>query len=569
MFKNSRINSILFIIFLVGGLLLSRLFSLQIVQGNYYRAQATGQQNYIIEEEGKRGDVFFKGGEFLALTKDTPYLFVSPEEIKNKEKTADLLCNLIDFEKQDLIKKMGVSGSYYEIVLREIDDNLAKEIKNLKLKGVYIGYNKKRYYPNEELASSVIGFLNTEGKGQYGIEEYYNNKLKGLKKTQKRDNNPWNFIFSSPENNLDGAHLTLTLDYNIQFMAEKIIKGGVETYKAKSGQIIVMNPFTGEIIAMAQYPNFNPNDYKNTPYEIFQNNSIQKLYEPGSIFKPLTMSVALDQNLITPDTVFNDDKGYVIYGNQKVSNYSEKSFGKVTMTQVLEKSINTGIMYVEELIGHKSFIDYIENYGLFKKTNIDLSGEVASENNELKKAYQQKIEVAFATASFGQGISTTPLQITTAFCAIANGGNLIKPYIVKEIEINEKKEKTQTEIIKKVISEETTLELKKMLISVVENGYGKRGKVDGYYVAAKTGTSQIPWSYLGINKSGYSDETWQSFLGFAPAYDPKFVALVKLDSPETLTSEYSVGPLFHDLADYILKYWQVAPDYTEDIDKNE
>ena len=548
--------------FLVGGLLLSRLFSLQIIQGNYYKAQATGQQNYIFEEEGKRGYVFFKEGEILALTKDTPYIFVSSEEIVDKEKTAEILSDLINIKKEDLVKKMSIKGSYYQVILREVEDELAKEIKDLKLKGVYIGYDKKRYYPNEEMASNIIGFINAEGTGQYGIEKYYNNILKGEKKTQKRENNPWNFIFSfSEKKSLDGASLTLTLDYNVQFMAEKIIKSGVEKYKAKSGEIIVMEPFTGEIIAMAQYPNFNPNNYKKESYNLFQNNSVQKFFEPGSIFKPITMSMALNEKTITPNTIFEDNKGYVMYGNYKVSNFSEKAFGKTTMTEVLEKSINTGVIYVENTVGHKSFMNYIDNYGLLKKTNIDLAGEVASENKELAKAYQQKIEVTFATASFGQGINMTPLQITTAFSAIANGGNLVKPYIVKEISNNNKTEETKPEIIKKIISSETSMDLKKMLVSVVENGFGKSGKVNGYYIAAKTGTSQIPWSNLGISKSGYSNETWQSFLGFAPAYDPKFVILVKLDSPETLTSEYSAAPLFRDLADYILRYWQIPYDY--------
>jgi len=568
--KALRINFILFLIILGGGILLSRLFYLQITQGDYYKAQAKGQQNYIIEKEGKRGSVFFKEGEILALTKDAPYLFVSPEEITEKEETAKTLGNIINMESSELLSKMSVGGSFYEIVLKEISDELADDINKANLKGVYVGYKKKRYYPNETIASNVIGFINEAGIGQYGIEGYYNKELKGLKETQKKENNPWKFIFSSSEkDSLNGASLNLTLDYNIQFMADKLIKEGVEKYKAKSGEIIVMNPNTGEIIAMAQYPNFDPNNYKNqTSYSVFQNNSIEKLFEPGSIFKPITMAIALNENLVEPDTMFEDYLGYVQYGKYKVSNYSEKAWGKTSMTTILEKSINTGVIYVENLIGHKKFLEYVENFGFFKKTDIDLSGEISSENKEIKKALQQKIEVTFANASFGQGINITPLQITTAFCSIANGGNLIKPYIVKEILINGEAKKIEPEIEKNIISQETSLDLKKMLISVVENGYGRTGKVDGYYIAAKTGTSQIPWSSLGINKSGYSDETWQTFLGFAPALDPKFVALVKIDSPETSTSEYSAGPVFQELADYILKYWQIPPDY-ENVDKKE
>jgi len=562
---NLRANIILFIIFLIGGILLSRLFSLQILDNKFYKAQAAGQQNQIIEEEGKRGDVFFSGGEILAMTKDAPYIFISPEEIQEKEKTADKLSELTGLNKQELISRMNVEGSFYDVIIKEADDDLADKIEKAELKGVHIGYNKKRYYPNETMASKVIGFINTEGKGQYGIEGYYDEQIKGLIKTQKKQNNPWNFIFSSSgSESLDGASLTLTLDYNIQYMAEKLIKQGVKDYKAKGGQIIVMDPYTGQIIAMADYPNYNPNDYKNVSYEVFQNNTIEKLFEPGSIFKPITMSTALNENLVTADTPFNDDKGCIVYDKYKVCNFSEKTYGQTTMTGILEKSINTGVIYVEGLIGHKNFLEYIDSYGLFKKTGIDLSGEVYSSNAELKNSLNTKIEVNFATASFGQGISTTPIQMATAFSVIANGGTLIKPYIVKEISNNEKTETTQTTIVKEnIISKETSQELTKMLVSVVENGFGKRGKVDGYYIAAKTGTSEVPWSYLGENKKGYSNETWQSFLGFAPAYNPKFVALVKLDSPETLTSEYSAGPIFHDIAEYILKYWQIEPDIVD------
>ncbi len=571
MVKNWRINLILILIFLAGGVVISRLFYLQIYQGDFYKAQARGQQNFLSETEGERGGIFFKGGEILALTKNSPYLFVSPEEIREKEKTAETLALIINKDRNELLEKVSVPGSLYEIVLKEMDDQLAKSVEGLKLKGVYVGYKKKRYYPNKETASQIIGFINEEGIGQYGLEEYYQDELSGETKTQKKEFNPWNFLSSfSEDDSLKGDYLNLTIDYNIQFMAEKILEEGVKEFKAQGGEIIAMDPQNGEIIAMAQYPNFDPNNYKNENYAIFQNSATQKLFEPGSIFKPITMSAALNEKLVTPETTFEDYKGYVQYGKYRVANFSDKAWGKTNMTQILEKSINTGIIYVENLIGHAKFMEYIENYGFFNKTGVDLAGEVASENKELKKALQQKIEVTLANASFGQGINMTPLQITTAFCAIANGGNMVKPHVVKEIFGNGKSEKIELESLERVITPETSLEMKKMLINVVKNGFGHLGKIDGYYVAGKTGTSQVPWSSLGINKQGYSDETWQSFIGFAPALDPKFVILVKLNSPETKTSEYSATPLFRDLAKYIIDYWQIPPDYvTEEVDKTE
>ncbi len=564
MTKEGRINFVLFLIFLAGGIIVSRLFYLQVCQSDFYKAQARGQQNLLAETEGDRGNIYFKGGEILAITKNTPYLFVSPEEIKEKEKTAEALAAVINQDKDSLLKKLNVSGSLYEEVLKEMDDELVQKIKNLNLTGVYIGHKKKRYYPNDEMASQIVGFVNEEGVGQYGLEEYYQNELSGKKKTQKKTFNPWNFSSSSSEDDsLNGASLDLTIDYNIQFMAEKILKQGIEDYKAQGGEIIVMDPQNGGIIAMAQVPSFNPNNYKNENYDVFQNSAIQKLFEPGSIFKPITMSAALNEGLVTPDTIFEDYKGYVQYGKDKVSNFSDKAWGATTMTQILEKSINTGIIYVENLLGHAKFLEYFDKYGFSQKTGIDLAGEIASENKEIKKAFQQNIEVNFANASFGQGINITPLQITTAFCAIANGGTMVKPHIVEKIA----GQKQETEKLERVINPDTSLKLKKMMINVVENGFGHLGKVDGYYIAGKTGTSQIPWPSLDINKWGYSDQTWQSFIGFAPALDPKFVALVKLNNPQVETSEYSAAPLFHNLAEYIIDYWQIPPDY--ELDKTE
>jgi len=383
---------------------------------------------------------------------------ISPEEIKEKEKTAEALAAVINQDKDDLLRKLNVPGSLYEEVLKEMDDELAQKVKSLNLPGVYISYKKKRYYPNDEIASQVIGFVNEEGVGQYGLEEYYQNELSGKKKTQKKAFNPWHFVSSSSEDDsLNGASLDLTIDYNIQFMAEKILKKGVEEYQAQGGEIIVMNPQNGEIIAMAQVPNFNPNNYKNENYSLFQNSAIQKLFEPGSIFKPITMSAALNEGLVAPDTIFEDYKGYVQYGKYRVSNFSDKAWGATTMTQILEKSINTGIIYVESLVGHTKFLEYLDKYGFFKKTGIDLAGEIASGNNEIKKALQQNIEVNFANASFGQGVNITPLQITTAFCTIANGGTMVKPHVVKKINGQEQ----EIETLERVITPDTSLKLKK------------------------------------------------------------------------------------------------------------
>jgi cell division protein FtsI/penicillin-binding protein 2 len=223
------------------------------------------------------------------------------------------------------------------------------------------------------------------------------------------------------------------------------------------------------------------------------------------------------------------------------------------MNEVLEYSINTGAVFAERQLGHDNFLQYIKKFGIFEPTNIDLAGEVFSENKEFQKGY----EINFATASFGQGIEMTPIQLVRAFSAIANNGMRTEPYLV------EKEPSTELSLSagEPVISSQTSSQLTAMLVSVVENGYSKRAKIPGYHIAGKTGTAQISWSALGVSKSGYSDKTIQSFVGYAPAFDPKFLILVKLDNPKTKTAEYSAIPIFRDLAKYIIDYYQIPPDY--------
>jgi cell division protein FtsI/penicillin-binding protein 2 len=273
------------------------------------------------------------------------------------------------------------------------------------------------------------------------------------------------------------------------------------------------------------------------------------------------MAMAINDGAVTAETKYNDKLGYVQYGTRKVSNFSNKVWGEVDMTTVLKKSINTGTIFAEKELGHQSFYEYLEKFGYFEKTGIDLSGEVISTNNEIKNAIKGNIDISFGTASFGQGIAMTPLQMINSFSVIINGGTLYKPYIVQKINNQLVEPKKMRE---NIISQETSTELKKMLIGVVEDGFGHLAKIEGYWIGGKTGTSQIPYSSIGINKAGYSDHTWQTFMGFAPALDPQFIILVKLNNSKKIkTSEYSAVPIFNKLANYIIDYWQIPPDYLD------
>ncbi|MCD6528133.1 penicillin-binding protein 2 [bacterium] len=555
--KNWRINIVLGFIFLFGAAIISRLVYLQIFQGDLFKALAKGQQEMLGPVSGPRGEIFLKDKDsltLLATNKTWKFCYLSPKKIKNTKKTVEELSQALNLDKNFISKKINNKESLFEVIKHKLSPEEVQKLKELNLPGVYLGREVLREYPQKTLAAHVIGFVDREGRGQYGVEGYYNDFLKGEEK----------HVFFKKFSSLPakGADLVLTVDYNIQYQAEHLLKKAHENLDIEGGEIIVMEPKTGKILALAVFPSFDPNQYqkyaKENNFAIFQNGAIQKLFEPGSIFKPITIAAALDQGKITPHTTY-EDKGFVKVGHNIIYNYGKRVWGKRSVTEVLEKSINTGAVFVQSKISRSSFLDYIEHFGFFEKTGVDLEGEIFSQNKELKRAR----EINLATSAFGQGIEMTPINIARAFCVIANGGKLVKPYIVEKIKKSDNNiiEVYPQVLSENVISSQTASQLTAMLVSVVENGFGKRAKIPGYYIAGKTGTAQIPFSALGINKKGYSEKTWQSFIGFAPAFNPQFLILVKLDNPKTKTAEYSAVPIFQKLAKYIIDYWQIPPDY--------
>ena len=535
--RKGRVNFILFIVFACGLVIIGQLFYIQVMRGDYYKAMVQGM--YVSDQDslGERGEIFFKKGESLAININFPLVYASSKEIEDKEETAQKLSEILSVDQGVLLEQLK-KDSLYEVLKKKLTEEEVKKIKDLNLEGIYFGEEKGRYYPQETLASQLAGFLDADRKGQYGLEGYYDNTLKG-KKEQK------------------GSDLFLTVDYSIQFTAEKLLTEAAKNLKFESGEIIVMEPKSGKILAMANFPNFDPNQYsKVEDLHLFQNSATQKIFEPGSVFKPITMASAIDRGSITPQTKYID-YGILRIGGSTVKNYGERTWGEKTMTQVLENSINTGAVYAEQQLGNTLFLKYVDSFGIFEPTGIDID-EIYSENKEFKKGY----EINFANASFGQGIEMTPIQLVRAYSAIINNGKIVRPYIVEKIKSNE--EITETKIIVKdnlIISPKAASQVVGMLVSVASSSYSKAAQIPGYYVAGKTGTAQISYSALGISKRGYSDKTWQSFIGFAPAYDPRFVILVKLDNPETKTAEYSAIPVFHDLAKYIIDYYQIPSDY--------
>ena len=526
--KFRRYHLIIIFFFLFSAAIAGRLFDIQVKNYQKWRAFAQGQQSRYENNFAERGKIFFSNSSFpVALNRDSAYVFLTPAEIKEQDSAVQFLSVVLGLSESEIMEKLGQRDNLFAVLKENLNETEIEKIKEGNLKGVYLGKERKRYYPQAGLGSRLLGFVDADGKGQYGLEGYYDN------------------VLGSEED------LILTIDYNVQFMAEKLLQQAKENLDIEAGQIIVLDPNTGKIIALADFPNFDPNNYseyaKKGELDIFQNSATQKVFEPGSVFKPITMAIGLEKEVIAPQTTYID-QGFVKFGGSTVYNYDGRKYGQRTMTEVLEKSINTGAVFVEGLISHDVFLDYLGKFGFFEKSGIDLN-EVYSENRELKKGY----EINFATASFGQGIEMTPIQLVRAFSSLINGGKMIKPYIVDRENTPESPDF--------IISPKTSSQIAVMLVSAVENGFGKAARIPGYYIGGKTGTAQVPYSALGINKSGYSDKTVQSFVGFGPAFNPQFIILVKLNNPKAKTAEYSAIPIFRELAGYIINLWQIAPDY--------
>ena len=546
--KKWKVNFIFSLFFITSTIVIYRLSFLQISQGNFYKALSQGLHVGSQNALSGRGEIFLDNEKPLAINMEQSFVFANSRIIEDLSGTINILSDILNIEKDVLLGKIENNPSY-AILKESLSETEIDQVNQLNSYGVFINTKNKRYYPQEKFLSPVVGFLGAENKGQYGLEEFYEEDLK-VKEGAIQDKK--------------GSDLFLTIDYNIQFQAETFLKKAEENLDIKDGEIIVVEPNSGKILAMASLSNFDPNYYEKYAQDknlaIFKNKSTQELFEPGSVFKPITMASAIEENKITPETTYKDP-GCLEIDNYPVCNYKQRIYeGELTMINVLEKSINTGAVFAQKELGGDLFLEYIEKFGFLEPTGIDVQ-ETYSSNENVKS----QREINLATASFGQGIAITPIQLIKAYCVIANGGYLVTPYLVEKIidsdnnvfyPYQENIEKTR-----QVISTKTSDQIISMLVSVIENGFGKAAQIPGYFVAGKTGTSQVSYGSLGINRAGYSDETIQSFVGFAPAFNPKFLMLVKLDNPKTNTAEYSALPIFQELAEYIIRQYQIPLDY--------
>jgi len=536
-----RIRILIFFFSILYLLLIFNIYNLQIEKRIYYLTKAETQERASGVFEAPRGNIYFidRNNNLIpaALNKDYSMIYAVPAEVQGdvKQSYAEKLAPIVNLPVEELEKILSKPNDLYELLIEKATPEQIKEIKNLNLKGIYIGSHLLRFYPFEDLASHVLGFVGPAGEttnGRYGVESYFNEMISG-KAGEIKENK-----IIEPE---AGKDLILTIDRNIQAQAEEVLKKLIEDYQATSGSVIVQEPQTGKILAMGNFPNFDPNNYSKFNIGTFLNPAVQLVYEPGSVFKLITMSAGIDSGKITPETTYTDT-GSVTFNGKTIQNWDLKAHGLQTMTGVLEQSINTGAVFTQRKTGPDIFYNYLIKFGFNEPTGIALPGEVKGNINNLKNGQ----DIDFATASFGQGVAVTPIGLISAISAIANDGVLMKPLILTD-------EKPQ--VTRRVISSETAKKITQMMVSAVEKN--KIAVISNYSVAGKTGTAFVP----DFNKKGYTDEVINTYIGFTPAFNPKFVILIKLDKPKgSPLAGQTVVPAFRELARFLLNYYNIAPD---------
>ncbi len=564
-----RITWLMRIFGVLGVIVILRLGYLQLMEYGTYAFLASDQHDLRTKLLPTRGQILVQDradGELhpLATNRLTYQIYVVPREIKDLVSVAHTLAQGLGMDDANMVAKLtNHPDGAYVLIKKNVLPAAADALRSKNIKGIGFIQTTSRYYPEDSIGGQLIGFVSHDNKGnargQYGIEGSLNSVLAGSPGSlfAEKDASGRRLVIGNTKliQAINGSDVVLTIDRSIQYKTCNAIKNAVSSYDADSGSIVIMDPKTGAILAMCSSPDFNPATYNRVRNLSVLNNPVTlDAYEPGSIFKAFTMAAGLDMGKVLPDTTYVD-KGVDKIDGFKIKNSDMRAHGVQTMTQVLDKSLNTGAIFVQRKLGHDTFRKYVSAFGFGTSTGIELSPESPGNTTSLAK----KGKVFAATASFGQGITTTPLQIVAAYAVLANGGRLMRPYVVDEIiHPDGTIKKTKPHEVRSPISTRTSRLITGMLVSVVENGHGKKAGVPGYWVAGKTGTAQVANPESG---GYYKDITIGSFAGYAPSSDPKFVMLVKIDHPRDVQwAESSAAPVFGEMAKYLLTYLQIPPD---------
>jgi len=547
---------LLFAMIACAGGLISRLVFWQVMQHGHLSAIATSQRAALKVEVPLRGQIFDARGNPLATDMPMNLVYAVPKHIKDPQRTARLVAPVLGQDSGHM-EALLANGQSYVLLAPRVSARVSQALRNLALPGIILDPQIRRDYPEASQASQIVGFATNDNKGYWGLEGYYDKLLSGSAglRSIMRDT-AGNTIHLSSQPALpsrNGADLHLSLDSVIQGLVEDELKKAVTQHSATGGSIIVMDPRTGYILGMASTPTFNPNKYWQADTNTYANPAIGSLYEPGSTFKIFTMAAGLDTGVITPDTSFYDS-GVFSVADIVIHNWSGSGFGQETMTQVLQHSANVGASFVAQRLGTERFYEYMKRFQLGQPTGVDLQGE-QSGLLPMPGSSNWTIGTLF-TNSFGQVESLTPLQVIRGVAAVANGGVMMKPQIVKQIVYDGRIIDRPPVVAGRVISAQTAHTLTKMLVESAIGGEAELGLVKGYDIAAKTGTANIP----GPDGKYIPNATIASIVGYAPAYHPRFVVLVKIDRPrDTPWGSMAAAPVLHDLFQELFMYFHIPP----------
>ena len=555
-----RLVLLILVLLVATGGIVARLAQVQIIDHRYYAARAEEEHLHRTVVRAPRGAILDRNGYPLVTTVDAFDVYIDPRSWRDwatARRGAALLAPLLSREPAELIAATRAQERGDYLAARSVSAEVGLEIRELAPPGVKTVNTSRRFYPEGDLASVLLGFIGRDQVGLVSIEADFDRELGGVPGVLyfERDalGNPIPFGRRLGEEPVPGGDLYLTIDRHIQRLVEETLDQAVRQHEATGGAIIVMDPATGEILAMASRPSFrlselNLEDESQTA--LFRNRAVTDTYVPGSVMKTITMAAAIDLGLVTPESTYYDSGVASVPGGHSVHNWDFSAHGTTTATQVLQKSLNTGAIWLANLLGPDRFYDYLQHFGFGEATHVGLGGEAPGlvRTNRDDGWYPGDL----ATNSFGQGIAVTPLQMVTALSALVNGGLLMRPYVVKEVAGPDGRRVFEPVVVRRAVSGETSRTLVRMMTDVVEGTRGGHpAQVPGYRVGGKTGTATFP----------DRDETITSFVGFVPAQDSRFIMLVRIDEPrDARLGSIVAAPIFADLAPKILTYLGVRPD---------